>query len=1264
MKTGQHWTSAFAADRSLLVPLSTALLAVIVLFTTTPVAPAQSVWGNALSFNGANQFVDLGTNAPVMGAHFTQEAWIKPQVSDSDYHGFLGDSPGDNYRSPCLFVSDGRSLHGGFGTGSAWRSWTTGPVLQPNAWNHIAASYDGATYRVYVNGEQVFSIGFVAVPCSTPVRYIGQVGSHFFPGQIDEVRLWNVARTPAQIRDGMCHPLSGTESNLVAYWKFDESFGNAAHDSTTYHRDGTLINSPGWTNSSIPLPFLNMNVGLTGLEFWGSPAWGDYDNDGRLDLLLAGSEVNQTGPVPVNPVWRNMGSGFADVSAQAGLSGLVDGRAAWGDFDNDGWLDIVLAGRTNYWKMDMVTQLWRNNRNRTLSKVNGVSPGTVRASSVAWGDYNNDGRLDLLLTGDEANGHRVSQVWRNNGDGSFNDINAGMPGVVGAAAWGDYDNDGRLDILVAGIYWDSSLIAQVWRNNGDGTFSNINAGLPGIQTSSVAWGDYDNDGRLDILWTGSLTMVGGGPPPIPVTQIWRNTGTGFTNINASLPGVYGGTAAWGDYDNDGRLDILLTGTDGSVYNPAQVWRNNGDGTFSDINAGLPAIYGAAAWGDYDNDGRLDIVLTGSDLSSSRFAQVWRNLGATTNTPPRAPTGLTAEVTGHQVRLSWAAASDAQTPADGLTYNLRIGTTTGACDVLSPQAAVPSGLRFLSARGSVQPGQPGVVVLPYGVYYWGVQAVDTAFAGSRFSEESRLVIYPPQIQTYGASNVTCTGATLHGTANAMEHDTLAWFEYGFDMRYGQSSTKVPIGNGTNDVPLGIPVSGMAPWMTYHYRAVASNCVGVTVGADGIVTLPGPSPVNPQILTALHDITLQQGGSTSVWFAVSPTDLDARAHCSNPVLLPANGLVPGGSGANRSLALVPDPRHSGSALVTITATDGSRSASQTFNVRVTPLAGLGDPSLYLTNGQVASTHAWRFRLVDAGTGSTNYAVEYRPDLSPTNIWMPATNVTALGGGVFEVAIGPPQPGLGFYRAKGFRLLTAGFNSGSLTVEEGAGVAGPVLVFNGIYAGTVTCIWTDEQGTSWTNQVAVNGTTAVIPAPASFLADNATLGELRHLTLQLQQGPGFALGATTRTAVTVEENEADWLGTLQTQNGNLDFTLSLVQTNGRLQGLIKSAGPGFFPTNALAQLSLTADAFTLVATNIVLPVLTDYSSQSFTNWLDLRLDATNSFGATNVSPTKMQGVASLVSKVPGRGYLDSGVFGTYQMFRLPTALSTNEVPLQSAP
>ena len=150
-------------------------------------------------------------------------------------------------------------------------------------------------------------------------------------------------------------------------------------------------------------------------------------------------------------------------------------------------------------------------------------------------------------------------------------------------AWGDYDNDGDLDILLTGSFGGGS-VAKVYRNTG-GAFVDIGAGLAGVNSNSVAWGDYDNDGDLDILLTGYGVGVGGGP----VAKVYRNdgpaagSGWNFVDSGAQLTGVYRSSVAWGDYDNDGDLDILLTGDSGDGSPVAKVYRNDG-GVFVDSGA--------------------------------------------------------------------------------------------------------------------------------------------------------------------------------------------------------------------------------------------------------------------------------------------------------------------------------------------------------------------------------------------------------------------------------------------------------------------------------------------------------------------------------------------------------------------------------------------------------------------------------------------------------------------------------------------------------
>ncbi len=476
--------------------------------------------------------------------------------------------------------------------------------------------------------------------------------------------------------------------------------------------------------------------------FTGSVAWGDQDNDGRLDFLLSGTD-GLTG-APALSLWRNTGSGFSNVTAGAapGLPGIFDSSVAWGDFDNDGRLDFLITGLTNVSSSGAICQVWRNTGSGFTNVPIPALPG-VAESSAAWSDFDNDGRLDFLITG-STNGNSsgaVSQLWRNTGNGFTNVPIPGLTGVYfGSMAWGDFDDDARPDFLITGITNGSSndATSQLWRNNGSG-FTNVPVpGLRGVFVSSVAWGDYDNDGLLDFLLDG-LSANGF------ISQVWHNTGNGFTNVPVpGLPGVADGSLAWGDYDHDGLLDFLITGLANGATRISQVWRNTGSGFTNVPIPGLPGNFdNSVAWGDYDNDGRLDFLIAGT-IEGGNVAQLWRNNVVSSNSPPAAPAGLLSIVSGTTVILKWNPPVDDRTSAGGFSYNVRLGTTPGGSDIVSAPA-LTNGVLLAPRMGAARNDSTAFNSLTPGqTYYWSVQAVDSSFAGSRFSSEQQFSTNPLRI----------------------------------------------------------------------------------------------------------------------------------------------------------------------------------------------------------------------------------------------------------------------------------------------------------------------------------------------------------------------------------------------------------------------------------------------------------------------------------------------------------------------------------------
>ena len=453
-------------------------------------------------------------------------------------------------------------------------------------------------------------------------------------------------------------------------------------------------------------------------------AWGDYDGDGDLDVLMAGLGRHD---IAFSTIYTNSGGIFTDSGIV--LLGLSRATAAWGDFDADGDLDLAMTGVTT--AGIATTQIWRNN-GATFATLPGSFSG-VLAGNVAWGDYDNDGDLDLLVTGltsPNAAGVAVTRLYRNDG-GVFTSVAHPFPNCyLGAVAWGDYNNDGKLDVLIAGVSDTAGMVAALWRNDGGGAFTNTGADVPGMDLGFAAWGDYDNEGDVDLLFGGDSNTAGG-----RISRIYRNDGGTLVDVGAGLMGLLWSSAAWGDYDNDGDLDIVTFGYDAvGTVTRSFLYRNDA-GTFVDSGAVFHNLFlGTLSWADYDNDGDLDLLLAGNS-GGFEITRLYRNDTSTSNSPPGAPANLAATVAGATVSFSWSPASDDHTPSPGLSYNLRVGTTPGGSQIVSPQSGA-GGYRRLPALGNAQSGLTAQLrnLQPGTSYYWSVQAVDGGFAGSAFAAE--------------------------------------------------------------------------------------------------------------------------------------------------------------------------------------------------------------------------------------------------------------------------------------------------------------------------------------------------------------------------------------------------------------------------------------------------------------------------------------------------------------------------------------------------
>jgi len=389
--------------------------------------------------------------------------------------------------------------------------------------------------------------------------------------------------------------------------------------------------------------------------FSGGGAFCDYDNDGDLDIYLVnGAELpGCTYKVkPTNRLYRNNGDGtFTDVTEIAGVGDTGYGTGCvWGDYDNDGDQDLYVA---NFGP----NVLYRNNGDGTFTDVTEIAGvgDSLWSFNPVFLDYDNDGDLDLLsinYVDFTLENNKICYVgrfrdycepgqynclpnhlYRNNGDGTFTDVSkeSGIYNFKGkgmGVVIGDYDNDGDMDIFVA----NDRVPGFLYRNNGDGTFTDVavEAGVAynedGLAMSGMGcdMGDYDNDGDMDIFVT-HFTFE--------VNSMFRNEGNGFFVYASFLTGLgkpsllhSGVGTGFFDYDNDGDLDIFVANGNFIMFvhekwdmlhfkEKNQLYRNNGDGSFTDISSeagpglDIARVHRAAAFGDYDNDGDIDILVT-------------------------------------------------------------------------------------------------------------------------------------------------------------------------------------------------------------------------------------------------------------------------------------------------------------------------------------------------------------------------------------------------------------------------------------------------------------------------------------------------------------------------------------------------------------------------------------------------------------------------------------------------------------------------------
>ena len=465
------------------------------------------------------------------------------------------------------------------------------------------------------------------------------------------------------------------------------------------------------------------------VTYYACPVWLDYDNDGQLDLFVPGlSKKTLSSPQDVVAhLYHNLGNmQFEDVNID-GAMGIGEiyndtdgGRGRhWvsvGDYDRDGWIDIIVCGREAYLNSEgllatdrRLVKLYRNDRGQRFIEQTTPLDGTLPFAELARGSVN----------------------------------------------FADMDSDGLLDIVASGYEANRGAMYVYW-NNGDGTFSLTVKGLQGSYDSCTVPADFDGDGLTDILVTGFSGNKGGNDKSV---FIYRNCGNrNFAMLSDSycgFEGVDGATPAVADVNHDGLVDIFIGGHGQEHEITTWLYLNRGDFAFTEFGPYYNDPFGKL-WAfarvshgnnhlvDYDSDGYLDAWSMGwaqsNVCSKGCAALLYHNEsvkeGIAPNAAPTVPQGIKAEYNASTKELifTWNRSTDDVTPAEALHYNIWVQAEEKSPVFMTIPADRTTGrLRVDELAGTIVGTQYKMKLSnPEDYYLWGIQAIDNGKQASGFA----------------------------------------------------------------------------------------------------------------------------------------------------------------------------------------------------------------------------------------------------------------------------------------------------------------------------------------------------------------------------------------------------------------------------------------------------------------------------------------------------------------------------------------------------
>jgi hypothetical protein len=485
---------------------------------------------------------------------------------------------------------------------------------------------------------------------------------------------------------------------------------------------------------------------------------GDLNNDGYSDVILAG--ITTGGQLYTKAFVNDADGTFSSIEIPD-LPQLYNAVITLGDYNGDGLLDILATGEG----YDPIVRLLKNNGDLTFSNL-ATGLENLAGENAELRDIDLDGDLDVMLSGSIRNqdGSYSSSVrlYKNIGNNQFTRLPLSFTSYASNGVLGDFDNDGDLDVMTCGVS------IEIYPNNGNGSFSSPRSFGITFVAGDLRALDFNNDGHLDFMISGR----GAGPTEY-LTHIYRNnnnTSSPFSKVEGTpFDGMIRGDLDIRDYNADGFVDILHTGTIDFSQNSffTKLFTGNGQNFIKNSSVSLPSIgSGNAEWFDLENDGDLDIILTGEEVQGANVNKTLlfvNNRISSSNTPNTPPASLfISEVTvnGNTLTTKWNPGTDAESASASLTYSIALENFDGGYR-MSAEGNLTNGKRFTNMPGICGLRKEHTAInVPNGRYKVHVQSVDDALAGGNFVSSLWFEIGLPEppsnlVASLAGSNVLLT-----------------------------------------------------------------------------------------------------------------------------------------------------------------------------------------------------------------------------------------------------------------------------------------------------------------------------------------------------------------------------------------------------------------------------------------------------------------------------------------------------------------------------